>query len=186
MTSPLNLDLLLKLRLVVARHGEMDGARWWNTNGVLGSKGAQLLGRGFPKTHRFAQARLVFEAARTRSEERFANVPGCFTLWNLPATLEEEFDAQWPSWLDDSDSWSHFFNDLHELGDDLLGAMRVRELIEPRHEDLVSGMRRSAEGRSVPLSGVLNADTETVTLLAAAFSRGEVGKPAIPYARMEG
>lgn len=26
-----DLDLLLKLRLVVARHGEMDGARWWNT-----------------------------------------------------------------------------------------------------------------------------------------------------------
>lgn len=186
MTSPLNLDLLLKLRLVVARHGEMDGARWWSTNGALGSKGALLLNRGFPKTHRFAQARLVFEVARARSEERFANVPGCFTLWNLPATIEGEFDAQWASWLDDSDSWSDFFDGLHELGDDLLDALRDRGLIEPHHEKLVSGMRRSAEGRSVPLSGVLSADTKTVTLLAAAFSRGEVGKPAIPYARMEG
>ncbi|MFN5116778.1 MAG: hypothetical protein ACK5FE_13410 [Cyanobacteriota bacterium] len=24
---------LFKLRLVVARHGEMDAARWWNTQG---------------------------------------------------------------------------------------------------------------------------------------------------------
>ena len=186
MTSSLDLDLLLKLRLVVARHGEMDGARWWNTNGVLGSKGALLLSRGFPKTHRFAQARLVFEVARARSEERFANVPGCFTLWNLPAALEEEFDAQWASWLDDADSWADFFDALHDLGDDLLGALRTRELLEPHHEDQVSRLRRSAEGRTVPLSGTLSADAETVTMLAAAFSRGQTGKPAIPYARMEG
>jgi hypothetical protein len=35
-----DLDLLLKLRLVVARYGEMDGARWWNTRGQLGRFGA--------------------------------------------------------------------------------------------------------------------------------------------------
>ena len=33
--EPLNFDRLLKLRLVVARVGEMDLARWWNTNGLL-------------------------------------------------------------------------------------------------------------------------------------------------------
>ena len=33
---PINFERLLKLRLVVARHGEMDAARWWNTQGMLG------------------------------------------------------------------------------------------------------------------------------------------------------
>ncbi|MBI4818833.1 MAG: hypothetical protein HY791_21360 [Deltaproteobacteria bacterium] len=42
----LELDRLLKLRLVVARFGEMDVAKWWNTKGQLG--------RRFPRTHRFA------------------------------------------------------------------------------------------------------------------------------------
>ena len=36
LTSILDFDRLLKLRLVVARHGEMDMARWWNTQGMLG------------------------------------------------------------------------------------------------------------------------------------------------------
>jgi hypothetical protein len=45
---------LFKLRLVVARHGEMDAARWWNTQGVLGPRGLSVLKRGFPKTHCFA------------------------------------------------------------------------------------------------------------------------------------
>jgi hypothetical protein len=32
-------ERLMKLRLVVARVGEMDLARWWNTQGQLGALG---------------------------------------------------------------------------------------------------------------------------------------------------
>src|SRR5438132_2207688 len=73
---PLDLDHLLKLRLVVARHGEMDAARWWNTQGVLGRRGSIVLKRGFPTTYAFAQARIVFEVARSRCRELF-DPPGC-------------------------------------------------------------------------------------------------------------
>jgi hypothetical protein len=31
-----DLDQLLKLRVIVARFGEMDVAGWWNTKGQLG------------------------------------------------------------------------------------------------------------------------------------------------------
>ena len=31
--TEIDLDRLLRLRLVVARSGEMDLARWWNTKG---------------------------------------------------------------------------------------------------------------------------------------------------------
>ena len=76
--------------------------------GVLGGKGSLLMSRGFPKTHPFAQARLVFEVARARSAERFTAVPGCITLWELPANVEDEFDARWAEWLEDGASWSEF------------------------------------------------------------------------------
>ena len=36
LSAGLDLDRLLRLRLTVARHGEMDAARWWNSKGMLG------------------------------------------------------------------------------------------------------------------------------------------------------
>lgn len=47
MTDSLDFDRLFKLQLVVARHGEMDGARWWNTSSLLGPRSAAILRRGF-------------------------------------------------------------------------------------------------------------------------------------------
>jgi len=67
----IDFDRLFKLRLAVARHGEMDAARWWNTQGLLGRRGAVVIKRGFPSTHFFAQARIVFTVARSRSHELF-------------------------------------------------------------------------------------------------------------------
>ena len=183
--SSVDFDRLLKLRLVVARRGEMDGARWWNTVGLLGRKGALLLSRGFPRTHHFAQARVVFAAARARCEEVF-NPPACMTLWSLPAAIEDQFDARWSHWLDERDRWSAFFEAIQEPTPDLLAALRAQELLADRHEEAVSRLRRSAEGRAVPLPGVSPPSDDVLVLLAAGFARGEVGKPAVPYARLEG
>jgi hypothetical protein len=95
----LNLDRLLKLRLIVARFGEMDLARWWNTRGQLGRVGTAAIRRGFPRTHYFAQARSVFAVAAYRCQEIF-DPPNSVTLWRLPETIEEEFEARWEHWLD--------------------------------------------------------------------------------------
>jgi hypothetical protein len=59
----IDFDRLLKLRLIVARFGEMDLAKWWNTRGQLGRLGAATVRRGFPRSHYFAQARSVFAVA---------------------------------------------------------------------------------------------------------------------------
>ena len=91
-----NLDQLLKLRLLIARFGEMDQARWWNTRGLLGHLGEMALKRGFPKTHFFAQARLVFTVAAHRCREVF-DPPRSMTLWNLPAEVEDRFEADGPA-----------------------------------------------------------------------------------------
>src|SRR5713226_9217344 len=95
----LDFDRLLRLRTLVARFGEMDLARWWNTRGQLGRVGGVALRRGFPRTHHFAQARAVFAVAAHRCAEVF-DPPGCVTLWRLPEAFEEEFELLWEEWLD--------------------------------------------------------------------------------------
>jgi hypothetical protein len=181
-----DLDRLLHLRLVVARFGEMDVARWWNSKGMLGRYGAVVLKRGFPATHYFVQARVVFAVARSRSQELF-NPPGCMTLWNLPGEVEEAFEDCWQNWLDESDRWVSVFESLASMEcGDLLEIMTSFGLLSVVPRDAIAKLRRSAEGRSVALPGTYAVSDEVVTLLAAGFARGEVGNPVIPYARMEG
>jgi hypothetical protein len=83
MAAAIDLEKLLKLRTVIARFGELDIARWWNSNGQLGRLGAVVLRRGFSRTYRFAQARSVFAIAAQKCDELF-NPPDCVTLWKLP------------------------------------------------------------------------------------------------------
>lgn len=178
--SKIDLDRLLKLRLVVARYGEMDSARWWNTAGVLGPKGALLLSRGFPRTHTFAQAGVVLAVARSRCAEVFQH-PGATTLWSLPAEIEDQFDSRWGRWLEEINTWSEFFKKLETPPSDLLSALRQLQLISADLEEALGRLRRSAEGRAVLLAPKDVLDDELITILAAAFSLGEQGKPAIPY-----
>jgi len=183
---PIDFERLLKLRLVVARHGEMDAARWWNTQGMLGRRGALVLKRGFPSTHYFTQARIVFEVARTRCHELF-DPPGCMTLWSLPADLEEQFQEHWQDWLDQVEQWTPMFQKIAaQTGADLLKSLGEFDLISQDQIETVGKLRRSAENRAVPISGTFHPNDHIITLLAAGFSRGEPGNPAIPYARLEG
>lgn len=178
-----DLERLLKLRVVVARFGEMDGARWWNTKGQLGRLGAAALRRGFPRTHRFAQARSVFAVAAHRCTEVF-EPPGCVTLWHLPEAVEEAFDARWEHWLDNAGEWTEFFEKLESLpGTELTELLRSFELVEERDLEAYGRLRRSAEGRAVPLPGVFAGTDADVALLALGFARGEAGALAVPYAR---
>ncbi|WP_437978285.1 BrxE family protein [Sorangium sp. So ce295] len=186
MSATLDLDRLLRLRLVIARFGEMDGAKWWNTKGQLGRYGVVALGRGFPRTHFFAQARSVFAVAAHRCAEVF-HPPRCVTLWRLPEDLEEELDARWEHWLDDAGSWSDFFGRLGQnQGGDLLAALCSFDLIGDAEANAAARLTVSAEGRAVQLPATFRADDVTLTLLAAAFAHGRPGALAVPYARLEG
>lgn len=182
-SSVLDLDRLLKLRLIVARFGEMDLAKWWNTKGQLGRLGAAALRRGFPRTHRFAQARSVFAVAGHRCAEVF-EPPSSVTLWRLPEAVEEEFDARWEQWLDSAGEWTAFFEKLEGLsGTDLTIILRSFEVVNDRDLEAYARLRRSAEGRAVPLPGVFSGTDDDVALLALGFARSEPGALAVPYAR---
>lgn len=184
--SAIDLDVLLKLRLVVGRFGEMDLARWWNTKGQLGKLGTATIRRGFPRTHRFAQARAVFAVAAHRCTEVF-DPPGCVTLWRLPEENEAEFDVRWEHWLDGATGWMPFFERLESLeGHDLTLILRSFGLVSDRDVENYSRLRRSAEGRAVLLPGEFSKTDADVALLALGFARSETSALAVPYMRADG
>lgn len=181
----LDFDRLLKLRLTVARFGEMDLAKWWNTRGQLGRLGAMAVRRGFPRTHYFAQARSVCAVAAHRCREVF-DPPQSVTLWQLPEVVEEEFEAHWEGWLDQADEWKPFFLQLEVLKDANLNAvLQSFDLITGEDSERFSRLRRSAEGRAVPLPAPFTATNADIASLALGFARGEPGALAVPYARLE-
>lgn len=184
MTIPvIDLDALFRLRVVVARFGEMDSAKWWNTKGQLGRYGVATLRRGFPRTHWFAQARSVFAVAAHRCDEVF-NPPGCVTLWRLPEAIEEDFDTRWEDWLDNASNWVPFFEQIEQMNDTSLARL-LHELgiVDDQDLDRLARLRRSAEGRTVALPGLFSDSDEDIRLLALGFARGEPGALTVPYAR---
>lgn len=183
----LDLELLLRLRVVVARYGEMDLARWWNTTGQLGPWGAKALARGFPRTHNFAQARSVFAVAANVCHDvpDSERVPrGCVSLWRLPDAIEEELELRWEHWLDHADAWRAFFEKVAELSLTPLAEILQRlELVGDADLAALAKLKRTAEGRAIALPSAFTATDATVRLLALGFARGEPGALAVPYAR---
>ncbi len=90
----------------------------------------------------------------------------------------------WEHWLDNAAEWAPFFQRLEGLqGTGLLATLRAFEIVSERDVAAFSRLRRSSEGRAVPLPGVFSGRTDDVTLLALGFARGELGALAVPYMR---
>ncbi|MES2256457.1 MAG: BrxE family protein [Pseudomonadota bacterium] len=183
--AKIDFDQLFKLRLVIARVGEMDLAKWWNTRGQMSRLGTAAVRRGFPRTHYFAQARSVFAVAGSRCREVF-DPPKSVTLWQLPEDVEEEFETHWERWIDQAEVWNPFFLELETLKEaDLKVALRSFNLVTDKDFDLLLRLRRSAEGRAVPLSAPFTATNQDITSLALGFARSDPGSLAVPYARLD-
>lgn len=177
--AEIDFEKLFKLRAVIARFGELDGARWWNSNGQLGLLGAAVLRRGFSRTYRFAQARSVFAIAAQKCEELFPS-PDSVTLWKLPEAIEEEFDTRWEGWLDRAGDWVLFFEQVKTLGGvNLVELLQNCQLVS--ESDLNGCARLSRQGRVVPLPGAFDGTDAHIALLALGFAQGEPGALAVPY-----
>lgn len=180
-----DLERLFKLRLTVARFGEMDRAGWWNTKGMLGSLGKAVASRGFPQTHLLAQARVVFTVATKRCADVFSP-PGHFTLWSLPTALEDAFRERWMEWRDQISNSRPFFDSLESMeGTNLLDVLQSLSLAGDAERDALKGLRVSANGNAILIPGVHPCNDQIISLLAAGFSRGSKGQLVIPYAAME-
>jgi hypothetical protein len=141
------------------------------------------LRRGFPRTHRFAQARAVFAVAGHRCREVF-EPPQCVTLWDLPASIEEEFEGMWERWLEQAEEWKPFFEALEKpAGADLGAVLRGLSLVTDADLEALARLRRGADGRAVQLPGFFTGTDSDFTLLALGFARGEPGARAVPYMR---
>ena len=175
-----DLDLVFRLRLVVARVGEGDLANWWNSRGQLGAMGSSVLRRGFPRTHHFAQARSVFGVAARRCAELYSP-PNAVTLWQLPADIEDDFNQAWPTWIERSSEWEPFFNELKGCGPDLAKELKRLNLITDNDFACLTPLKRSGEQRAVALPGEFTGTRDDLTLLALGFAKSEVGNPAVPF-----
>jgi hypothetical protein len=106
------------------------------------------------------------------------------TLWRLPENIEEEFDARWEHWLDNAPDWAPFFQRLEALqNSDLVEALGSFEIVGDADVETFVKLRRSAEGRAVPLPGIFSGTNDDVALLALGFGRAEAGSLAVPYAK---
>lgn len=182
--NPIDFENLLRLRLVVARVGEMDLARWWDTKGMLAKTGRLAVGRGLPKTHRFAQARAVFAVARARCRDVYSPPDG-ITLWDLPAEVESSFDERWPLWIENQNAWKRVFDSIETIaGEDLLGAFATVAPLPGATLDAAKRMKRAADQKAVPLGEVSAVTDEVVSQLAAGFSKGEPGRVAVPFVKL--
>ena len=180
MTSAASLDHLLKLRLVVARYGEMDRAGWWNTR-VLGPQGKVVIERGFPRTQALARARLAFRVARARCSDVLTK-PDAFSLWSLPAQLEDRFEERWFKWLEE-DGWTAIIERLGEPEGSLTEQLQTLDLIGQNHIEALNKLGGPRTGEHmVAVSEKEEVDTDVLALLAAGFAKGEQGRLVVPYA----
>ncbi len=186
-TVILDYEQLMKLRLAVARLGEMDNAGWWNTKDLLGRNGAFVFRRGFPSTHLFARARIAFAVAADRCQTVF-DAPNCITLWRLPATIEDQFEDRWEGWLDQIDQWQPFFERIGSIhGHDVLDSLQCLELIGEREVNIVQKLASPGNQPSLSLQDLAGAhqiDESAVRLLASAFAHSEPKKLVVPYIRL--
>ena len=184
-SANVDVDRVLRLRLVVGRVGEMDLAGWWNTKGQLGSLGASVLQRGFRRTHHFAQARSVFAVATHRCSEVYDRKESV-TLWSLPVDIEDVFEMHWQQWLDAPDEWRSFFEMLDTSTSDVVAELQRFSLITDDQLERASRLRRSAEQRAVQVPGHFEGSVDDITMLALAFSRGGQRSLAVPFQSCSG
>lgn len=179
----LDLEWLLKIRTVVARMGEMDVARWWNSTAQLGPQGASVLCRGFPRTHYFAQTRSVCMVAAARCAQIF-DPPGSVTLWRLTDTIEERHDVLWESWLDDAISWRPFFERVAGLkSTDVQLTLQEFGLVTNEEVSARRSIKKSVDGRSIQLPEMFDGGRHAIAMLALSFAAGSPGNLVVPYAR---
>jgi hypothetical protein len=179
----LDLAWLLKVRTVVARIGEMDLARWWNSNGQLGPQGASVLRRGLPRTHYFAQSRSVCMVAAARCAQIF-DPPGSVTLWRLTDSLEEQLATLWEGWLDDAKSWRPFFERIAAIkATDLSACLAEFDLVTADDATATRSLKKSMDGRSMQMPRLFDGSRKSVVMLALSFGYGSPGNLVVPYAR---
>lgn len=181
--TELDYEWLLKLRVAVARCGEMDLARWWNTSKQLGPSGASVLKRGFPRTHHFAQARNVMAVASHRCDQLLAQTDA-ITLWRLPEAVENRFESLWENWLDRHAEWRSYFEAVAAIrSGDVVAATTGLGLVTSDEVKALRALRTAPDGRGLSVAKAFTGQRTQIALLALGFSAGSANDPVVPFVR---
>ncbi len=178
-----DLDRLLKLRLVVARYGEMDRAAGGTRTGCSGAteRSPSSAGSRAPTDSPRRASSSLSPALAARS----SSTPPLGHAWRLPAEVEDQFDDRWQAWLGEPDSWNPFFDELAtaEPADlplrargtrpDLAGTYRGRRGTPP----ICRRPRGSAHRRT-------RAQRRPHHASRGRLRQGRARAPAIPYAKL--
>jgi hypothetical protein len=176
-------DWLLKLRVAVARCGEMDLSRWWNTKKQLGASGSSVLKRGFPRTHHFAQARSVIAVASHRCEQLLSQ-NDAITLWCLPEALEDRFESLWETWLARHTDWRSYFDAVAAIRTgDVIAAATDLGLVTSDDIKALRALKAAPDGRGLKVGKSFTGERRQIALLALGFSVGRASEPVVPYVR---
>ncbi len=180
--AKLDLTHLFRLRAAVGRFGEMDCAGWWNTQGVLGPRGAAVYKRGLPRTHFLARVRVVSGVAAERSRSIYP-APGAATLWSLPPALERQLAFQVRGWATNGSQngeWEELEATLASPPrDNLAGWLVDLGLVEPEAAEGVASLTPAPGGKGIEVPGPLT--DETIQLLALTHARGGPRDLVVPY-----
>jgi len=177
----INFERLFRLRAAVGRFGEMDGAGWWNTQGVLGMRGAAVYKRGLPQTHMLARVRTVSAVAAERSSVIYP-ATGAATLWSLPPALERSLAFQERSWATDPlNDWTTFDDVLASPPKDLAHWLTELDLVDPDSESKVSALKLDPGGEGLAVPGPIS--DAAIELLALGHSRGRAKHLIVPFIR---
>jgi hypothetical protein len=179
--TTIDIPRLFKLRAAVGRFGEMDGAGWWNTQGVLGPRGAVVYKRGLPRTHFLARVRVVATVAAERSRTIYPS-PGVATLWSLPPAIERALSFRERAWATNgSDTeWAEFeVAIVSPPTGDLSGWLVTLGLVDQVVEEQVAALASAPGGKGVTVPGPV--DDKAIQLLAAGHGRGAPRELVVPF-----
>ena len=172
---------LIRLRAAVGRFGEMDAAGWWNTQGVLGPRGAAVYKRGFPRTQFLARLHVVASVAGERSAALYP-APGVATLWKLPPALERTVTYREREWAssDKGGDWSEFETAIASPPpENLVKWLDDLGLIEPGTSSEIESLALVPGGAGIAVPGPVG--QHAVELLAAAHGRSKSRQLVVPF-----
>lgn len=181
MTSPF-FETLFRLRIAIARIGENDWLRWWNSE-ALGPAGRYVTPRVFKRAPALAAAHMSILAARARHDGAVPKEP-LVHLFDLGEELEGGFE-RWliqrkaNGWLPPSmpdpkpDQVESVAAALRAVG------IEPGESLDSTNGFVVLGILDSSAIREE------RSRTEVVTALAAAYAASRPGQLVIPYFRVE-
>lgn len=178
----IDLERLFRLRAAVGRFGEMDRAGWWNTQGVLGARGAAVYKRGLPETHFLARVRVVTAVAAERSRTVYP-ATGVATLWSLPPALERSLSFQERSWITNGSrsEWSGLETALVSPAADLTTWLAELGLVDDEAVREAAELTAEPGGKGLAVPGPV--DDKTVQLLALGHARGRPKDLVVPFLR---